>query len=126
LILNVEDADSSYALARSVSVLDAMNCIGLVVKKIKAEIVKKCFGKAGCGESDVADNLEEACENITAIPNLRRGKELFCEAKNFVCSDDHLATHYSFKSATALLAVRNAQNEDVEDEDEEDEETTEE
>jgi hypothetical protein len=46
LILNVE-ADSSYALARSVSVLDAVNWIWLAVKKIKAETVKKCFAKAG-------------------------------------------------------------------------------
>jgi hypothetical protein len=35
LISNVE-ADSSYALARSVSVLDAVKWIGLAVKKIKA------------------------------------------------------------------------------------------
>jgi hypothetical protein len=37
------------------------------VKKIKAETVKKCFAKAGFGESDVTDNLEEANENIAAI-----------------------------------------------------------
>jgi hypothetical protein len=41
LILIVEEADSSYALARSVSVLDAVNWIRLAVKKIKAETVKK-------------------------------------------------------------------------------------
>jgi hypothetical protein len=42
------------------------------VKKIKADTVKKkrCFAKAGYGESDVADNLEEASENIAAISNL--------------------------------------------------------
>jgi hypothetical protein len=39
LILNVEEADSSYALAKSVSVLDAVNWIGLAVKKIKAETI---------------------------------------------------------------------------------------
>jgi hypothetical protein len=60
LILNVEDADSSYALARSVSVLDAVNCIGLAVKKIKAGTVKKCFAEGEFGASYVADNLEEA------------------------------------------------------------------
>jgi hypothetical protein len=70
LILDVEEADSSYALARSVLVLDAVNWIGLAVKNIKAETVKKSFAKAGCGESDVADNLEEANENIAAISNL--------------------------------------------------------
>jgi hypothetical protein len=37
------------------------------VKNIKAEIVKKCLAKAGFGENDVADNLEEASENIAAI-----------------------------------------------------------
>jgi hypothetical protein len=36
-------------------------------------------------------------------------------------SDDHLATHCSFEPATALLAVKNTQNEDVEDEEEEEE-----
>jgi hypothetical protein len=40
------------------------------------------------------------------------------EEKNLVRSDDHLATHYGFESATALLVVRNTQNEDVEDEEE--------
>jgi hypothetical protein len=49
LILNVEEADSSYTLARSVSVLDAVNWIRLAVKKIKAETVKKCSAKAGFG-----------------------------------------------------------------------------
>jgi hypothetical protein len=55
---------------RSESVLDAVNWIGLAVKKSKAETVKKCFAEAGFGESDVADNLEEASENIAAIPDL--------------------------------------------------------
>jgi hypothetical protein len=43
LILNVDEADSSYTLARPVLVLDAVNWIGLAVKKIKAETVKKVF-----------------------------------------------------------------------------------
>jgi hypothetical protein len=50
--------------------LDAVNWIGLAVKTIKAETVRKCFAEAGFGESDVADNLEEASENIAAISNL--------------------------------------------------------
>jgi uncharacterized protein YabN with tetrapyrrole methylase and pyrophosphatase domain len=103
LISNVEEANSSYALA--LSVLDAVNWIGLAVKKIKAETVKQCFAKAGFGESVVADNLEEASENITAISNACRGKELSCDTNDFVRSDGHLATHYSFEPATALLAV---------------------
>jgi hypothetical protein len=70
LILNVEEADSSYALARSVSVLDAVNWIGLAVKEIKAETVKMCFAKAGFGESDVEDNLEGTSENTAAISRL--------------------------------------------------------
>jgi hypothetical protein len=41
-----------------------VNWIGLAVKKIKAEKVKKCFAKAGLGESDVTDNLEEASETL--------------------------------------------------------------
>jgi hypothetical protein len=52
---------------------------------------------------------------VSAISNLCRGKELSCGTKNFFQSDDHLTTHYSSESATALLAVRNTQNEDVED-----------
>jgi hypothetical protein len=70
LIFNVEEADSSYALARFVLVLDAVSWIGLAVKKIEEETVKRCFANAGFGESDVADNLEEASENIVAISNL--------------------------------------------------------
>jgi hypothetical protein len=87
------------------------------VKKIKAETVKKCFAKARFGESDVADNMEEASENVAAISNLCRGKELSCDTKDFVLSNDHLVTHYSSEPATALLTVRNAQN-DVEEEEE--------
>jgi hypothetical protein len=99
-----------------------VNWVGLAVKKIKAGTVEKCFAKAGFGESDMAHNSEQASENIAAISNLCRGKELSCDTKNFVRSDDHLATHYSFECATALLAVRNTQNKDVEDEEEEEEE----
>jgi hypothetical protein len=66
LILNVEEADSSYALARSVLVLDGVSWIGLAVKKIKAETVKNHFAKAEFEEGDVAGNLEEASENIAA------------------------------------------------------------
>jgi hypothetical protein len=44
---------------------------------------------------------------------------LSCDTKDFVRSDDLLATHHSSEPATALLAERNAQNEDVEDEEEE-------
>jgi hypothetical protein len=49
-ISDVEEADSSYTLARSVSVLDAVNWIGLAVKKIKAETVKKSLLKLGLGK----------------------------------------------------------------------------
>jgi hypothetical protein len=59
-ISNIEETNSSYALAISVSVLEAVNWIGLAVTKIKTESVKKCFAMAGFGESDAADNLEEA------------------------------------------------------------------
>jgi hypothetical protein len=83
LISNVEEAGSSYTLATFVSVLDPVNWIGLAVKKIKAETAKKCFAKAGFGESDVADSLKEASENIAAISNLYRGKELSCNTKNY-------------------------------------------
>jgi hypothetical protein len=62
----------------------------------------------------VADNLEEVSENIVVISNFCRGNELSSDTKDFVRSDDHLATKYSFESATALLEVRNTQNEDVE------------
>jgi hypothetical protein len=48
-------------------------------------------------------------------------KELSCDTKDFLQSDNHLATHYSFEPATALLAVRNTQNKDVRDEEKEEE-----
>jgi hypothetical protein len=56
----------------------------LAVKKIKAETVKKCFAKTGFGESDVADNLGKASENVAAISNLCRGKEHSFYTKGFV------------------------------------------
>jgi hypothetical protein len=65
----------------------------------------------------VADNLEEVSENVASIFNLCRGKELSCDTKDFVQSNDHLAKHYSSEPATALLVVRNIQN-DVEEEEE--------
>jgi hypothetical protein len=46
----------------------------------------------------MADNLEEASENTAAISNLCRGKELSCDTKDFVQSNDHLVTHYSSTS----------------------------
>jgi hypothetical protein len=49
-ISNIEEDNSSYALVRSVLVLDAVNWIRLALKKIKAETVKKCFAKAGLGK----------------------------------------------------------------------------
>jgi uncharacterized protein YabN with tetrapyrrole methylase and pyrophosphatase domain len=88
------------------------------VKIIKAETVKKCLARVGFGESDVTDNLEEVSENIAAISDLCRGKELSCDKNDFGCSDDNLATHYSFEPATALLVVGNTQNEDVEEKEE--------
>jgi hypothetical protein len=103
-------------IARYVSVLDAVNWIGLAEKKIKAETAKKCFAKTWFVESGVADNLEAASENTGAMFNLCHGKELSCDTKDFVWSEDHLAIHYSFQPATALLAVRNTQKKDVEDE----------
>jgi hypothetical protein len=51
--------------------------------------------------------LEEGSENIAEISNLYRGKDLSCDTKDFVRSDDHLTTYYSFEPAIALLAVRN-------------------
>jgi hypothetical protein len=101
------------------NIYNAVNWIRLAVRKIKAQTVKKCFAKAGFGERDVADNLEEESENTAAISNLCQGKELSCDTKDFVWSDDPLATHCSSEPATALLAVRNTRNEDMEDEVEE-------
>jgi hypothetical protein len=73
-------------------------------------------------DGDSTMKLEEASENIAAISILCQRKALSCDKKGFVRSDDSLATHYSFEPATALLAVRNTQKEEVEDEEEEKEE----
>jgi hypothetical protein len=69
------------------------------VKKIKVETVK-CFAKAGLEESNVADNWEEASENIAAISNPCRGKELYCDtSKDSVQSDEPL----EYKSKYLML-----------------------
>jgi hypothetical protein len=95
-------------------VLDAVNWIILSVKNIKAETVKSILLKLGLGKV------------MRQIIWRRRVKTLLqwlisAEENNFVRSDYHLATHYSFESATAVLAVRNTQNEDVVNEEEEEE-----
>jgi hypothetical protein len=77
LISNVGEADSSYALARSVLVLDAVNRIGLAVKKIKAETVKRCFAKTGFGESDVQIICRRRVKTCCNIQSLLRKKTLF-------------------------------------------------
>jgi hypothetical protein len=56
-ILNIEEADSPYALTRSATVLDTVNWISLTLKKIKAGTVKKCLCKIWFGEGYVTDNL---------------------------------------------------------------------
>jgi hypothetical protein len=70
----------------------------------------------------VTDNLEEVSENTAVISSLCRGKQLSCDTKDFVQSDDPLATHCSSEPATALLAAINTQNEYAKDEEEDGEE----
>jgi hypothetical protein len=55
-----------------------VNWIGLAVKTIKAETVKKCFAKAGFGVSDVADNLEEAGEQDISTKTRTHEQALRC------------------------------------------------
>jgi hypothetical protein len=43
------------------------------VKKIKAETVKKCFAKAGFGESDTADYLKDASDTISVLFSFSQG-----------------------------------------------------
>jgi hypothetical protein len=93
-ISNAEEADSSYAFARSVSVLDAVNLIGLAVKKIKAETVKKFFAKAGFGESDVADNLEEAMK--TLLQYLISAEETIFRCYKGLCFDKNTKSGNEF------------------------------
>jgi hypothetical protein len=66
-----------------------MISLRLLLLKKKHNIVWN-GSKAGFGESDVADNLDEASENIAAISNLCQGKELSCDTKNFVQGNDSL------------------------------------
>jgi hypothetical protein len=90
-IWNAEEADRSYALARCVSVLDAVIWIGLAVKKIKAVLLKVGLG-------NVMWQIIWRRPVDTLLQYLISGEE-----KNFARSDDH---HYNFESATAVLAVR--------------------
>jgi hypothetical protein len=70
----------------------------------------------------VADHLEEASETLLQYLISAEERNFSCDTKNSVRCDDHIATRYSFESATALLAVRNTQNENVKDEEEEEQE----
>jgi hypothetical protein len=89
LILSVEEADSSYKLART----DAVNWFGLTVKKIKAKQYKSFFAKAGFGESDVADILRRQVKKLLQYLISAEKNELSCDPKRFLRSDDHLSSH---------------------------------
>lgn len=52
LFLSVEEAKTVFALAPSVFVLAAVNCIGLALKEINPQTVGKCFNKVGFGGQD--------------------------------------------------------------------------
>jgi hypothetical protein len=52
-----------------------------------------------CGRQFGGDEGKHCC-NIQC-----QGNELSCDTKDFVWSDYHLATHYSFGPATALLTL---------------------
>jgi hypothetical protein len=47
---------------------------GYLKKTLMLIYLQTSSPKAGSGESDVADNLEEASENIAAISNLCQGR----------------------------------------------------
>lgn len=122
LILSVEKAENAITLARSVSVLDAVNWIGLAVKEIKPETVTKSFNKAGFGgqEQDATVTIE-AQENAAAIAELIKMRKISCTADDYIRSDDLLSTHPTFSSATDLIEIRNSED-DQEERKEEDEE----
>ncbi|XP_060867637.1 tigger transposable element-derived protein 4-like [Metopolophium dirhodum] len=47
LLRKMDNCSSAHQFAKSVSVLDAVNCIALACDNVKAECVQKCFRKAG-------------------------------------------------------------------------------
>lgn len=122
LILNVQQAESTFALARSISVLDAVNWIGLAVKEIKPETVSKCFNKAGFRDDEEdAPVFIEAEENVAAIAELNKMRSISCSPDDYIRSDDLLSTHSTFTSATDLIENRNTDEDEEETKDEEEE-----
>lgn len=95
LITNIEEINS-YTLARSVSMLDTVkvNWIVLAVKQIKVDTLHKCFLKAGFGEDDCSDTMNEGSENVWAIINLCQCIKLLpCDTNKLIIIYHCLATH---------------------------------
>jgi hypothetical protein len=87
--------------------VDAVNWLGLAVKKIKAETVKKYFAKAGFEENDMADNLEVTRKTLLQYLISAKEKNLFVIQRTLYGVMTSLDTHYSFETATPATSLIN-------------------
>ncbi|KAL4098198.1 hypothetical protein QTP88_022846 [Uroleucon formosanum] len=104
LSCKMDNCSSAHQLAKSISVLDAVNWIALACDNVKAECVQNCFHKAGF--------LSNEGTNTNAN----------VDVEDFITFDSKLETHQTYDSAIFLKEeekeVENDENDDSETNDE--------
>ncbi|KAL4132599.1 hypothetical protein QTP88_009723 [Uroleucon formosanum] len=122
LLCKIDNCSSAHQLAKSISVLDAVNWIALACDNVKAECVQNCFHKAGFLSNegtntngiDLPENALNDINEECVIANV--------DVEDFITFDSKLETHQIYDSAIFLKEeekeVENDDNDDSETNDE--------
>jgi len=122
LLCKMDNCSSAHQLAKSISVLDAVNWIALACDNVKAECVQNCFHKAGFLSNegtntngiDLPENALNDINEECVIANV--------DVEDFITFDSKLETHQTYDSAIFLeeeeKEVENDDNDDSETNDE--------
>ncbi|CAI6369824.1 unnamed protein product, partial [Macrosiphum euphorbiae] len=122
LLCKMDNCSSAHQLAKSISVLDAVNWIALACDNVKAECVQNCFHKAGFLSNegtntngiDLPENALNDINEECVIANV--------DVEDFITFDSKLETHQTYDSAIFLEEEEN----EVENDDNDDSETNDE
>ncbi|KAL4126214.1 hypothetical protein QTP88_010440 [Uroleucon formosanum] len=118
LLCKMDNCSSAHQLAKSISVLDAVNWIALACDNVKAECVQNCFHKAGFFSNegtntngiDLPENALNDINEECVIANV--------DVEDFITFDRKLETHQTYDSAIFLeeeeKEVENDDNDDSE------------
>ncbi|KAL4152706.1 hypothetical protein QTP88_000539 [Uroleucon formosanum] len=121
LLCKMDNCSSAHQLAKSISVLDAVNWIALACDNVKAECVQNCFHKAGFLSNEGTNtNGIDLPEN--ALNDINEECVIANVVEDFITFDSKLETHQTYDSAIFLeeeeKEVENDDNDDSETNDE--------